>query len=673
MRSATAVGLLALFFAVPAAFPQNIFADPPIVILNYQESTSAVVTGDFNRDGKIDLAVTSDFGIVVFLGSGNGNFQLNYTALMNTSPSSLAVGDFNGDGKLDLVAANAVPNTVSVLLGNGDGTFQPNTEYATGNTPSSVAVGDFNGDGKLDLAVATGSGVSILLGNGDGTFQPRVDYGAGNGPCSIAVGDFNGDGRLDIAVANCGGNSLSVLLGNGDGSFQTNVDYPTPGIPQAVVAADFNGDGKFDLAAVGTGVDAEFDPGYLSVFLGNGDGTFPPYVSYQVPCPCLNFLFPSLPSVAVADFDGNGKLGLAVGSSYLYVCGDPSANPCPTDDLNVFKGNGDGTFQYWEYHSLRLHPMSAVAAGDFNGDGLPDVAVASGGEIDIFLNRQPVTLSLQSLPNPSVYGQPVTFTMKVAGAVAGHGTPTGSVSLSSSGYGLSLGTVQLSDGTATLQTTVLRAGSDFVDMQYSGDAKFRQTLLPSGVGTIQTVQDFSVSVATPTPASLTAGHSATASVTLASVEAYAASLSLTCSVSPTPMLVPVCSLSPASLKLSANGSASSTLTINTTAPVAVARPRRWQDLRPLYGLWLPIVCLSLLGMAFSSDRSGRKTLLGFVLGCALFSGLLLQAACGGGSSNTSSDNGAGGPDGTPAGSYTVTVSTKSASITHTTSVTVNVQ
>jgi len=113
-----------------------------------------------------------------------------------TNPDSAAVGDFNGDGKMDLAVANEGSDNVSILLGNGDGTFQAAVNYGAGTDPDSVAVGDFRGDGKLDLVVANyySNNVSVLLGNGDGTFQAAVNYGV-SAPTSVAVGDFNGDGR----------------------------------------------------------------------------------------------------------------------------------------------------------------------------------------------------------------------------------------------------------------------------------------------------------------------------------------------------------------------------------------------------------------------------------------------------------------------------------------------
>ena len=194
-------------------------------------------------------------------------------------------GDFNGDGRTDLAVANSDANDVSVLLGNGDGTFQNQKTYPVGIEPDAIVAGDFTGDGRTDLAVANcddqrrvgaagqrrrhlpGPGdvrggvaaqapswrgtstatagptwpspthgdndVSVLLGNGDGTFQNQMTYAVGTGPDAIVAGDFTGDGRTDLAVANYGSNDVSVLLGNGDGTFQNQVTYavgtgPTP-------------------------------------------------------------------------------------------------------------------------------------------------------------------------------------------------------------------------------------------------------------------------------------------------------------------------------------------------------------------------------------------------------------------------------------------------------------
>ena len=122
--------------------------------------------------------------VSIMLGNGDGTFQPRTSYAVGRQPYSVALGDFNGDGKLDLAVANALDNSVSVLLGNGDGTFQTQTTYATGSGPYVVVANDFNGDGKLDLAVVNYSDntVSILLGNGDGTFQPQMTFATGQNP-----------------------------------------------------------------------------------------------------------------------------------------------------------------------------------------------------------------------------------------------------------------------------------------------------------------------------------------------------------------------------------------------------------------------------------------------------------------------------------------------------------
>src|SRR6266536_995671 len=180
--------------------------------------------------------------------------SISFTAATNFAagdgPSSVAAGDFNGDGRQDLAVANTFSNNVSILLGNGNGTFGAATNFAAGNGPLSVAVGDFNGDGRQDLAVVNrlSTNVSILLGNGNGTFGAATNFAVGNGPLSVVLGDFNGDGRQDLAVANQFSANVSILLGNGNGTFGAATNFAGGTGPLSVAVGDFNGDGRQDLA-----------------------------------------------------------------------------------------------------------------------------------------------------------------------------------------------------------------------------------------------------------------------------------------------------------------------------------------------------------------------------------------------------------------------------------------
>ena len=200
---------------------------------------------DFNRDGKADLVVANNVSsgggfINVLLGNGDGTFQTAKHYAAGTLPAYAAVGDFNGDGKADIAVGDIA--SVNILLGNGDGTFQPfvTWSYTGAANNASIVVGDFNGDGKLDLAASGTNGLGVLLGNGDGTFQPGVLYTAGGG--SMVTGDFNGDGNADLAVG-----GFYVLLGNGDGTFQAAQRYAVGKGIVSLVIGDFNRDGRADL------------------------------------------------------------------------------------------------------------------------------------------------------------------------------------------------------------------------------------------------------------------------------------------------------------------------------------------------------------------------------------------------------------------------------------------
>jgi hypothetical protein len=342
---------------------------------NYITDAQSVAVGDFNGDGKQDLAVANyDLDIVstvsILLGNGDGTFSgpTNF-ATGFTGPDTIAVGDFNGDGKQDLAVANYNSGTVSILLGNGDGTFSGPTNFATGfQGPYSIAVSDFNGDGKQDLAVALNSSpgwVSILLGDGTGNFNGPTLFRAGNNSLSVAVGDFNGDGKQDLAVTSISPDGVSILLGDGAGNFSASTTFGAGDYPFSVAVGDFNGDGKQDLAV------ANNLSNNMSILLGDGAGHF------SAP---TNFAVGDRPgSVGVGDFNGDGKQDLAVANS-----GVPA-------NVSILLGNGAGNFGAPANFTAGDYPNS-IAVGDFNGDGKQDLAVANLSQnVSILLRDCPVS------------------------------------------------------------------------------------------------------------------------------------------------------------------------------------------------------------------------------------------------------------------------------------------
>jgi hypothetical protein len=383
----------------------------------------AVTVGDFNGDGKLDLATTSNIynTVSILLGDGSGGFSartdFTFSGQLSGGPVALAVGDFNSDNKLDLFTANSTGSGVSVLLGDGAGGISTETGFAVGNNPRSVAVGDFNGDGKIDLVVANQnyntnnngrvSGVSVLLGDGAGGIISTTNIAVPGGPDSVVVGYFNGDRKLDLATANYDGNTVSILLGDGAGGFALTTTAATGTKPMSIAAGDFNGDGTLDIAT------ALFGSRSVSVVLGDGAGRLTDRTDINMPVIGLGFLAGSPTSVTVGDFNSDGKIDIATAvydnnvsvllnnynpAASLAIVDNPTRNDFNNDNKSdILWRNDFGTIALWQMNGATVTPnltsfpsretsWKVAGTGDFNADGKSDVLWRndSSGEVNIW-------------------------------------------------------------------------------------------------------------------------------------------------------------------------------------------------------------------------------------------------------------------------------------------------
>jgi len=333
----------------------------------------AVAAGDFNGDGKPDLAV-ADYAqgrISVFLASKTGGFGAKIDFTSAAKPDALAVGDFDRDGKLDLVVASE-SGAIGLFRGNGDGTFAPAVSISTGAPASAVVAADFNADGKLDVAFTALAAAKIIVlpGNGDGTFAAAKEFPVGPSPKSILAADFDRDGRLDLVVASSGigpsdSGGISLLRGKGDASFEPATKIWTGGNPVQLVVGCFSANDKLSLVFVETG------QGGVWLLPGTGGATFAdPVRVYAGRAPV---------AVAAADFNRDGKTDLALV--------DADANTIP-----ILLGLGNNSFNHAQDLSGAGGPRALLAA-DLNGDGVPDLVSANmdANTISVFTNRTTAT------------------------------------------------------------------------------------------------------------------------------------------------------------------------------------------------------------------------------------------------------------------------------------------
>jgi hypothetical protein len=332
----------------------------------------AVIAGEFNGDGKMDLAITVSGAnsVAILTGNGLGDFAAPKYFGTADGPSSLAAGDFNKDGKSDLVVAHFNTNAIAVLLGDGGGAFATTRTQLAGG--AKLASADFNGDGRPDLAISSNlydlpSVVGIYLNNGAGTLSEPFYYQINRNPASILVDDLNHDGKADLIIGHGFSQGLTILLGNGAGRFSAPTNIAAASDSGVIAGGDFNGDNNLDVVMFPANTN-----GTVALMLGNGAGGFGAPVNISSVA--------SLTALTAGDFNGDGKLDLAMtnGSSMLFI----------------LLGNGSGGFSEAPYSSIHVGGQNGydtiyVTSADLNKDGRTDLITSNtqSSTLSILLNN----------------------------------------------------------------------------------------------------------------------------------------------------------------------------------------------------------------------------------------------------------------------------------------------
>lgn len=420
-----------------------------------------VASGDFNHDGRDDLAIMNrqSSNIAILLGAQGGTFgSPSFVSTGGASQADILAAFINNDEHLDLVAMGGTTppsytgTYVQVLLGNGSGGFTLGDNELVGFYPDKLAAGDFDNDNDTDIAVTFNDKFNLLLNNGAGVLTQKSINNATGVAGGIAAGDFDGDGKLDVVTTDWINDQVWTFFGAGDGTFTRSATAIATGtglyqVPFAVGSGDFNGDG-FDDIAVGNRDPYGAGSVPMSVILSNGEPrTFATPVEYG------DMNGSGSDDLTLADMNGDGNPDVIIGAS---------------SSVHVFLGAGNGTFDDGDpgYGSGGL----GLAILDVDDDGGPDVAAThfGAGTVGILQNVcGQVTLNLNSSANPVSHGNSVTITASLTSNPAA----TGTLTLSRTGFG-SVASTSLSSATSVSATETLPIGTYEYVATYSGDSRF---------------------------------------------------------------------------------------------------------------------------------------------------------------------------------------------------------
>ncbi len=367
--------------AISAAFLPSAFANHRT---GSQILPELIVAGDFNQDGKLDLAVncTGFDNIAVLFGDGKGGMTLGGHFGVDTLTKGLQVGDVNKDGHLDLVNANNWGYDESVLLGDGLGAFHtasPPTEIDGDGEPVRLLLRDFNKDGKLDILVNAPDNSKLVFyaGDGKGNFPaPNLETLGVNSPYGMDAGDINKDGKLDAIVTGVAkANSLvSVCLGDGRGNFTVSA-FPTDNLPASNKLGDLNGDGKLDVVVAGA-LPGNTTGNFVDTYLGDGAGGFTLKRHINLGTGNLKG------DIALGDFNEDGKLDVAFPQTGVQV------QDMHGTKVFIYFGDGTGNLVAGPVLTVGQEPHTVIAA-DINKDGHLDLAVSnrSDGTVEVLLGN----------------------------------------------------------------------------------------------------------------------------------------------------------------------------------------------------------------------------------------------------------------------------------------------